>query len=331
MAMEAKGDQLVHEVRTPPTRHRHPCSPHSLTNPLLPPSLVPSTPQAEQALKKWSFFGGNDKYEDAAEKLQRAGHAYKAAKACALLLPPKGGRRTEPGALRTAPKGGRGGQQRETLKLTRTPRPPAFPVSLSRLLSHRRGLRRRRVPQGRRELRECSATPPPPPSPPPLPSSSHPPTPLPFPRPLYSPRVRVVQKKAKSDSDIATCYIESSRCFIKAGDAKTATELLENEALPRMVDAGRLSQAAKLHQEVAEMFEDEGQLEDAMSNYQKAADLFNAENAASTASKCLGKIALLAAQVRETRGRGRERERGQGGRGKEVGRIACACGLLWGA
>ena len=39
--------------------------------------------EAEQALKKWSLFGSGDKYEDAAEKLQRAGNAYKAAKACA--------------------------------------------------------------------------------------------------------------------------------------------------------------------------------------------------------------------------------------------------------
>ena len=64
-----------------------------------------------------------------------------------------------------------------------------------------------------------------------------------------------------------------------------------------MVDAGRLSQAAKLHQEVAEMFEDEGNYENAMINYQKSADFFNAENAASTAAKCLGKIAILAAQT----------------------------------
>jgi hypothetical protein len=132
---------------------------------------------------------------------------------------------------------------------------------------------------------------------------SHAPPPLPHPVPLS----RVAQKKAKSDSDIASCYIESSRCFIKAGDSRTATELLETEALPRMVDAGRLSQAAKLHQEVAEMFEDEGQLDEAMNNYQKAADFFNAENAASTASKCLGKIALLAAQVRG-------KKNGEGGR-----------------
>ncbi len=102
----------------------------------------------------------------------------------------------------------------------------------------------------------------------------------------------------KSESDVATNYIEASRCYIKAGDPKTATVILETEALPRMVDAGRLSQAAKLHQEVAETLEEEEQREEAMLHYQKAADLFNAENAASTASKCLVKIAFLAAQVR---------------------------------
>lgn len=106
-----------------------------------------------------------------------------------------------------------------------------------------------------------------------------------------------LQQKAKSESEVATCFIEASRCFIKAGDSRTATAMLETEALPRMVDAGRLSQAAKLHQEVAEMCEGEGQVADAMEHFQKAADLFAAENAASTASKCLSRVAHLAAQL----------------------------------
>jgi len=167
MAMEAKGDQLMHE--------------------------------GAAALKKWSLFGGTEKYEDAADKFQRAGHAFKAGKAWASAAK----------AYESAAK--------------------AF-------------------------------------------------------------------QSAKSESDVATCFIEAARAHIKAGDAKTATELLETEALPRMVDAGRLSQAAKLHQEVAEMMEDEGQFEGAMDNYQKSADLFNAENAGSTASKCLAKIGHIAAQ-----------------------------------
>lgn len=40
-----------------------------------------------------------------------------------------------------------------------------------------------------------------------------------------------------------------------------ATEILEREAMPRIVESGRLSQAAKLHQELAETLESEGQLE----------------------------------------------------------------------
>jgi hypothetical protein len=52
--MEAKADQLMHE--------------------------------AESDLKKWSFFGGNSKYEDAADKFKRAGMSYKAAKACTFCV-----------------------------------------------------------------------------------------------------------------------------------------------------------------------------------------------------------------------------------------------------
>lgn len=104
-------------------------------------------------------------------------------------------------------------------------------------------------------------------------------------------------QKAKQESEVAQCFIEAARAYIKAGDLGQATTLLETEALPRMVDAGRLSQAAKLHEEVAGMFETEGAWAPAMENYQKAADLFQAENSASTASKCLAKVAHLAAQL----------------------------------
>ena len=101
----------------------------------------------------------------------------------------------------------------------------------------------------------------------------------------------------KSEHEAATSYIECARCYIKAGDGRSGTEVLENEALPRIVDAGRLSQAAKLHGEVAEMFESEGQFAEAISHFQQAADLHNAENASSTAMKSLSRIAVLSAQL----------------------------------
>ena len=101
----------------------------------------------------------------------------------------------------------------------------------------------------------------------------------------------------KSEHEAATSYIEAARCWIKAGDARMGTEVLETEALPRIVDAGRLSQAAKLHNEVAEMCEQEGAYEEAIRHFQEAADLFTAENAASTALKCITRIAHLSAQL----------------------------------
>jgi len=56
--------------------------------------------------------------------------------------------------------------------------------------------------------------------------------------------------RCKSEHEAATALIEAARCWIKAGDPHKGTEVLESEALPRIVDAGRLSQAAKLHNEV---------------------------------------------------------------------------------
>ena len=103
--------------------------------------------------------------------------------------------------------------------------------------------------------------------------------------------------KIKDEHGAATAYIEAARAYIKGGDGKTGTEVLENEALPRIVDAGRLSQAAKLHGEVAELFEDEGLTPEAISHFQSAADLHYAENANSTALKSLTRIAHLSAQL----------------------------------
>lgn len=40
--------------------------------------------QADKKLKGWAFFGG--KYDDAAELLEKAGTAYKVAKACTHLV-----------------------------------------------------------------------------------------------------------------------------------------------------------------------------------------------------------------------------------------------------
>ena len=106
-----------------------------------------------------------------------------------------------------------------------------------------------------------------------------------------------MHKKLKDEMETTQAYVEASRMLIKAGNPQEATSLLEGEALPRMVDAGRLAQAAKLHDEVAKMFEDEHEFGQAIEHYGKAADLFGAENSASTAQKCKQSVARLSAML----------------------------------
>jgi len=103
----------------------------------------------------------------------------------------------------------------------------------------------------------------------------------------------------KDDLAVTESYVEAARALIKNGDARSATLLLQEEALPRMVDAGRLAQAAKLHDEVAKLFEDEHEFTEAIEHYGKAADLFSAENSASTAAKAKQNQARLYAMLDE--------------------------------
>lgn len=65
--------------------------------------------------------------------------------------------------------------------------------------------------------------------------------------------------------------------------------------MPRLVDAGRMGQAAKLYNEIADLLEAEGLTEQAIVNFEKAADMFSAENTATAAQKCMIKIGHLCA------------------------------------
>ncbi len=104
-------------------------------------------------------------------------------------------------------------------------------------------------------------------------------------------------KVTKDVTEVTGCYREAAMCCVAAKDTAQATALIENECLPRLVDAGRMSQAAKLHEEVAKLFEDGLELESAIDHYGKAADLFAAENSASTASKSRVNVARLCAMT----------------------------------
>ena len=61
---------------------------------------------------------------------------------------------------------------------------------------------------------------------------------------------------------------------------------------------GRFTIAAKHHQTVAELFETEAaDLDKAIQHYETAADYFKGEESNSSATKCLVKVALYAAQL----------------------------------
>ena len=72
---------------------------------------------------------------------------------------------------------------------------------------------------------------------------------------------------------------------------------MTHEALARLVDAGRMSQAAKLYLELAELLEAEGMADVAIENFEKASDLFIAENATSSSHKALIRVAHLCATL----------------------------------
>jgi hypothetical protein len=103
--------------------------------------------------------------------------------------------------------------------------------------------------------------------------------------------------RTKDNTEVTGCYREAAQAYILGKDTHQATSLIENECLPRLVDAGRMSQAAKLHEEVAKMFEDGQEFEKAIEHYGIAADLYTAENAASTASKSRVSVGRLHAMV----------------------------------
>lgn len=58
-----------------------------------------------------------------------------------------------------------------------------------------------------------------------------------------------------------------------------------------------MSQAAKLHNEIAELLEGEDIIPAAIENYEKAADMFSAESGMSSAHKCLAKVARLSVRL----------------------------------
>ncbi|KAG7365120.1 soluble NSF attachment protein, SNAP [Nitzschia inconspicua] len=108
---------------------------------------------------------------------------------------------------------------------------------------------------------------------------------------LYRDKLSDFSNASKAFNNAGTCYKKSS-----PSDAVKAYQ----QAVSLYTDNARITQAAKLSKEIAEIYENEEIEEDgkshvvlAIESYEQAAELFGMEDSKSNASQCLGKIAEL--------------------------------------
>ncbi|ETN76246.1 Aromatic-di-Alanine repeat protein [Necator americanus] len=105
---------------------------------------------------------------------------------------------------------------------------------------------------------------------------------------------------SKSDSkhDCASQYAEAANCYRKVNPQVAVDCLLKTSEI--YTDMGRFNMAAKNHVAIAELFESEcPDTEQCIQHYQKAADYYKGEEAKSSATKCLIKVAQYAAQLEQ--------------------------------
>jgi len=108
---------------------------------------------------------------------------------------------------------------------------------------------------------------------------------------LYSDKLSDFTHASKAYNNAGTCYKKSN-----PADAVAAYQ----QAVSLYTDNARITQAAKLSKEIAELYENEEIEEDdkshivlAIEAYEQASELFGMEDSKSAASQCLGKIAEL--------------------------------------
>lgn len=108
---------------------------------------------------------------------------------------------------------------------------------------------------------------------------------------LYSDKLSDFTHASKAYNNAGTCYKKSN-----PADAVAAYQ----HAVSLYTDNARITQAAKLSKEIAELYENEEIEEDdkshivlAIEAYEQASELFGMEDSKSAASQCLGKIAEL--------------------------------------
>jgi alpha-soluble NSF attachment protein len=120
----------------------------------------------------------------------------------------------------------------------------------------------------------------------------------------YKKASSIHKDKLKSGNDASKCLTDSGHCYKKI-DTKLAIAAFR-DSISILCDNGRLSQAARLSKEVAELFEKEDDETDsgesvalAIESYQQAAELYEMEQQKSQGSQCLAKVAELSSAAKD--------------------------------
>ena len=109
--------------------------------------------------------------------------------------------------------------------------------------------------------------------------------------------MEAAQMNLKCDShfEAANNYVKAANCFRKDSPAEAVACL--RTAISLYTDSGKFAQAARHHQEVAEILESQLELEEAINAYETAAEYLEGNNNPSQAAKCLLKVASFSAQL----------------------------------
>lgn len=113
-------------------------------------------------------------------------------------------------------------------------------------------------------------------------------------------RVGDLYRGINSLSEAAKAYSQAGSCFKKTSSVDAVQSF--QSAISLMMDGGRLTQAAKMSRECAELFEndDTGDFVDkAIEYYNQASDLFEMEDSKSQSSSCKAKVAELASAAKD--------------------------------
>lgn len=106
--------------------------------------------------------------------------------------------------------------------------------------------------------------------------------------------------QADNKHDSAREYDQAGNCFRKVDPAKAVDCLKKTAEI--YTDMGRFNMAAKSHTTIAEIYENESpNKEECIKHYQTAADFYKGEEAKSSATKCLVKVAQLSAEIEQYR------------------------------